>query len=127
MTNLVSFVSAFGIGIGRNNIVLFLAKIKEGLINTLYLQTAASAIFYYLYNEVAFLTLDNVAPVTHALGNTIKRVVIILASVVARIHDDCPGRFRIGTGHRRSPPLQSCQGQIQLSRVCVVERYTSSS
>lgn len=65
------------------NIMPTLAKIKEaGLINTLYLQTAASAILYYLYNEVAFLTLDNVAPVTHALGNTIKRVVIILASVV---------------------------------------------
>ena len=31
---------------------------------------------------VAFLTLDNVAPVTHALGNTIKRVVIILTSVL---------------------------------------------
>ena len=29
---------------------------------------------YYRYNEVAFLTLDSVAPVTHALGNTIKRV-----------------------------------------------------
>lgn len=65
------------------NILPTLAKIKEaGLINTLYMQTLASAVFYYLYNEVAFLTLDNVAPVTHALGNTIKRVVIILASVV---------------------------------------------
>jgi solute carrier family 35 protein E1 len=41
-----------------------------------------SGVFYYLYNEVAFLTLDAVAPVTHALGNTIKRVVIILTSVV---------------------------------------------
>jgi solute carrier family 35 protein E1 len=38
--------------------------------------------FYYLYNEVAFLALNEVAPVTHAVGNTIKRVVIILASVV---------------------------------------------
>ena len=28
------------------------------------------------------MALDNVAPVTHALGNTIKRVVIILTSVV---------------------------------------------
>lgn len=45
-------------------------------------QTFLSAIFYYLYNEVAFLTLDNVNPVTHALGNTIKRVVIIIASVI---------------------------------------------
>lgn len=34
------------------------------------------------YNEVAFLALNSVAPVTHAVGNTIKRVVIILASVI---------------------------------------------
>lgn len=43
---------------------------------------ALSGIFYYLYNEVAFLALSEVAPVTHAVGNTIKRVVIILASVI---------------------------------------------
>ena len=43
---------------------------------------AASGAFYYLYNEVAFLALSEVAPVTHAVGNTIKRVVIILTSVV---------------------------------------------
>ena len=35
------------------------------------------------YNEVAFLALGRVNPVTHAVGNTIKRVVIIIASVVA--------------------------------------------
>ena len=39
--------------------------------------------FYYLYNEVAFLALGRVNPVTHAVGNTIKRVVIIIASVIA--------------------------------------------
>ena len=49
---------------------------------TLAIHTLLSAAFYYLYNEVAFLALDNVAPVTHALGNTIKRVVIILTSVI---------------------------------------------
>ena len=49
---------------------------------SLAIQTLLSAAFYYLYNEVAFLALDNVAPVTHALGNTIKRVVIILTSVI---------------------------------------------
>jgi solute carrier family 35 protein E1 len=49
---------------------------------TFALQTLAAGLFYYLYNEVAFLCLDNVAPVTHALGNTIKRVVIILTSVL---------------------------------------------
>ena len=38
---------------------------------------------YYAYNEVAFLALGRVNPVTHAVGNTIKRVVIIVASVIA--------------------------------------------
>lgn len=58
------------------------ALTANGLRKTFAVQTFLSAIFYYLYNEVAFLTLDNVAPVTHALGNTIKRVVIIIASVI---------------------------------------------
>ena len=38
---------------------------------------------YYAYNEVAFLALGKVNPVTHAVGNTVKRVVIIVASVIA--------------------------------------------
>jgi solute carrier family 35 protein E1 len=55
---------------------------KAGNLKTLGIQTLLSGIYYYLYNEVAFLALDNVAPVTHALGNTIKRVVIIITSVI---------------------------------------------
>jgi solute carrier family 35 protein E1 len=42
-----------------------------------------SGLTYYAYNEVAFLALGKVNPVTHAVGNTIKRVVIIVASVIA--------------------------------------------
>jgi len=42
-----------------------------------------SGFFFYLYNEVAFLALGRVNPVTHAVGNTVKRVVIIAASVIA--------------------------------------------
>ena len=49
-------------------------------LSTLLLLSGAT---YYLYNEVAFLALGKVNPVTHAVGNTIKRVVIIVASVVA--------------------------------------------
>ena len=41
-----------------------------------------SGFLYYIYNEVAFLALAEVAPVTHAVTNTVKRVVIILASIV---------------------------------------------
>lgn len=52
---------------------------KKGLAGLLALGGAT----YYAYNEVAFLALGKVNPVTHAVGNTIKRVVIIVASVIA--------------------------------------------
>jgi len=42
-----------------------------------------SGFTYYAYIEVTFLALGKVNPVTHAVGNTIKRVVIIVASVIA--------------------------------------------
>lgn len=50
--------------------------------NTFMLHAVLSGVYYYLYNAVAFLTLEQVHPVTHAVGNTIKRVVIILTSVI---------------------------------------------
>jgi solute carrier family 35 protein E1 len=43
---------------------------------------SVSGFLYYIYNEVAFLALSEVAPVTHAVTNTVKRVVIILASII---------------------------------------------
>ena len=43
---------------------------------------SCSGFLYYIYNEVAFLALAEVAPVTHAVTNTVKRVVIILASIL---------------------------------------------
>lgn len=46
------------------------------------LQTFLAAVFYYAYNEVAFLCLDNVSPVSHAIANTVKRVFIIISSML---------------------------------------------
>lgn len=40
-----------------------------------------SGLFFYLYQEVSFKALDSVHPVTHAVANTVKRVVIIITSV----------------------------------------------
>jgi solute carrier family 35 protein E1 len=51
--------------------------------NSLAMLIGLSGASYYAYNEVAFLALGKVNPVTHAVGNTIKRVVIIVASVIA--------------------------------------------
>eukprot|EP01036_Dinobryon_divergens_P022589 gene22589-30854_t len=41
-----------------------------------------SGVSYYMYNEVAFWILDLVHPITHAVGNTIKRVVLIVISLL---------------------------------------------
>jgi solute carrier family 35, member E1 len=49
----------------------------QGLLYSLY-----SGILFYLYNEVSFKALNKVHPVTHAVSNTVKRIVIILSSVI---------------------------------------------
>lgn len=43
---------------------------------------AVSGLFHYLNNEVMYLALGNVHPVTLAVGNTMKRVFIMVASVL---------------------------------------------
>lgn len=45
------------------------------------LQMVYSGFFYYLYNEVAFLALGQLDPVSHAVSNTMKRVVIIITAI----------------------------------------------
>merc|ERR1711972_587978 len=41
-----------------------------------------SGFFYYMYNEVAFLALGKLDPVSHAVANTMKRVVIIITAII---------------------------------------------
>lgn len=44
-------------------------------------QMILDGLYYYSYNEVAFIALSQVSPVTHSIANTFKRVAIILATV----------------------------------------------
>jgi solute carrier family 35 protein E1 len=62
-----------------------LAASATGAVTMSYIASMAvlSGLSFYLYNEVAFMALGRVQPITHAVGNTIKRVVIIIASVIA--------------------------------------------
>ena len=39
-----------------------------------------SGLAFYLYNEASFLALSKLDPVSHSVANTLKRVVIIIAS-----------------------------------------------
>jgi solute carrier family 35 protein E1 len=44
--------------------------------------SALSGLAFYLYNEASFLALSRLSPVTHSVANTLKRVVIIVASCI---------------------------------------------
>jgi solute carrier family 35 protein E1 len=50
--------------------------------STLALNAIGSGVFYYTYNEVAFITLANIHAVTHAIANTFKRIVLIIATAI---------------------------------------------
>jgi len=50
--------------------------------NNLLMHILVSGFSYYMYNEIAFWILDLVHPLTHAVGNTVKRVVLIIVSIV---------------------------------------------
>ena len=41
-----------------------------------------SGVSHYVYNECAFVALSSVHPVTHAVANTIKRIAVIVLSVL---------------------------------------------
>lgn len=41
----------------------------------------SAGLFFYLYSEVAMHALANVHPVTHAIGNTLRRVVLMIVSM----------------------------------------------
>ena len=44
-------------------------------------QVLLTGLYFYGYSEVAMKALKNVHPVTHAIGNTMRRVVIMLICI----------------------------------------------
>jgi solute carrier family 35 protein E1 len=67
-----------------NELIIFFKTIpqKNMNINNLMYNIVVSGLSFHIYNEIAFWILDLVHPITHAVGNTIKRVVIVIASIV---------------------------------------------
>ncbi|KAK4379588.1 hypothetical protein RND71_001450 [Anisodus tanguticus] len=50
--------------------------------NTFYLWVLVSGIFYHLYNQSSYQALDDISPLTFSVSNTMKRVVVIVATVL---------------------------------------------
>ncbi|KAK2394115.1 glycerol-3-phosphate O-acyltransferase 2, variant 2 [Trifolium repens] len=42
----------------------------------------AQSVFYHLYNQVSYMSLDQISPLTFSIGNTLKRISVIVASII---------------------------------------------
>lgn len=50
--------------------------------STLYIWVLVSGVFYHLYNQSSYQALDEISPLSFSVGNTMKRVVVIVSSVL---------------------------------------------
>jgi len=70
------------------SLILDLGNVKEAVETMSYsggelaFECTLAMLFYFYYNEMAFLILDWVHPVTQSVGNTMKRVFVIISAVV---------------------------------------------
>ncbi|KAG6525573.1 hypothetical protein ZIOFF_015535 [Zingiber officinale] len=51
-------------------------------LNQLYLRSLIAAMCFHAYQQVSYMILARVTPVTHSVGNCVKRVVVIVTSVL---------------------------------------------
>uniref|UniRef100_A0A2N9H364 Sugar phosphate transporter domain-containing protein n=1 Tax=Fagus sylvatica TaxID=28930 RepID=A0A2N9H364_FAGSY len=50
--------------------------------STLYIWVLLSGVFYHLYNQSSYQALDEISPLTFSVGNTMKRVVVIISTIL---------------------------------------------
>lgn len=43
---------------------------------------AAQSVFYHLYNQVSYMSLDEISPLTFSIGNTMKRISVIVSAII---------------------------------------------
>jgi len=53
-----------------------------GTPSTFYIWVLVSGLFYHLYNQSSYQALDEISPLTFSVGNTMKRVVVIVSSIL---------------------------------------------
>jgi len=75
----IPFVLAFD---AKDAAAVYNQVLKAGTSADVLKYTAYSGLSFYLYNEASFLALERLSPVTHSVANTLKRVVIIVASCI---------------------------------------------
>ena len=55
---------------------------KNIVLMPIFKKTFETGMYFYLYNEAAMIVLNHINPVSHAIINTLKRVVLLLTCVL---------------------------------------------
>jgi solute carrier family 35 protein E1 len=79
---IMSFLILAPIAIATEGIVVTPALIQslpEGML----FKAIVASVSFHAYQQISYLILQRVTPVTHSVGNCVKRVVVIVASVIA--------------------------------------------
>lgn len=53
-----------------------------GKSSTFYIWVLLSGVFYHLYNQSSYQALDEISPLTFSVGNTMKRIVVIISTIL---------------------------------------------
>lgn len=75
----VPFVLAFDL---KDFASVYKSVVAAGLRDDVLKYSILSGLTFYIYNEASFQALGVLSPVTHSVANTLKRVVIIVASAI---------------------------------------------
>ncbi|RDX76127.1 Phosphoenolpyruvate/phosphate translocator 1, chloroplastic [Mucuna pruriens] len=51
-------------------------------VRQVYIRSLLAALCFHAYQQVSYMILQRVSPVTHSVGNCVKRVVVIVSSVI---------------------------------------------
>ncbi|XP_051123304.1 triose phosphate/phosphate translocator, non-green plastid, chloroplastic-like [Andrographis paniculata] len=51
-------------------------------VNQIYIKTLLASLCFHAYQQISYMILQRVSPVTHSVGNCVKRVVVIVSSVL---------------------------------------------
>ena len=55
---------------------------KKCVVLNSYRWVVAQSVFYHLYNQVSYMSLDQISPLTFSIGNTMKRISVIVSSII---------------------------------------------
>ena len=80
---IISFIISIPLAIiFESNKIEKILLIKNAPLMTIFKTSFETGMYFYLYNEAAMVVLNNINPVSHAIINTLKRIILLIVCVI---------------------------------------------